>query len=222
MDPFTRLSEVLEHNEYLADLFLILHFDELGEARGEQPVLHVPASIDQLFTHEPSEANELLAKLVSLVREDARTLEANQLTALVARIRSNYLQYRGREMVRPIADEADEEIFELMHQLIPEPSGVDHLGRLTLEGSLLKKVAGTIRKSVTTTLSVSKRTGMGILMRGRDFSKLIRDRVAQLELPSRRMLLSRRRLSGHRGFMTSKVGTPPRFSWASLSVASVS
>ena len=184
-DPFTRLSEVLERNEYLADLFLILHFDESTQPTGEEPVLHVPASIDQLFIHGSNEAQEFLAALILLVREDTRTLNAQELNTLVARMRSNYLSFREGELVRPIADEADPEIFELVQQLIPEPTGESIMGRMTVRGNLLNRLARTVRQSVTTTLSVSKRTGMGILMRGRDFSRLVRDRVTQLELPAK-------------------------------------
>ena|SRR5215510_5980535 len=171
-----KLLELLDNKEYLADLFHILHFEEVEVPRapGATPILQVPVSIDRLFMKWNKESEELLAALVIWARPDTASLNPVAMTQLVSTIRSRYLALRELRIVRPIADEADPEILALIRQLLPDAGP---------RGSLLDRMTQTVRTSVTTILSVSKRTGQGILTRGRDLSRFLRDKVIQLELP---------------------------------------
>jgi hypothetical protein len=185
VDPFSALNDAVGGTEFLADLFLILYFDETTKPTDETPVLHVPQSLHQLLINQSEDSQQLLAGLIYYAREDAKTLTGDELLKLVATLREKYLLFLEREKVRPIADEADSQIRQVVMQLIPEVESEGLEGRVTLRANFLTKMRNTVRKSITTTLSVSKRTGMGILMRGHDFSRLIRDRITQLELPAK-------------------------------------
>ena len=169
------LRKVLDDNEYLADLFHLLHFDEVrvSEPSAQPPVLLVPAGIDRLFTQRSTESEDLLTALVLWARPDTASLSPAAIAELVTTIRSRYIQLRESKLVRPIADEADAEILNVLRKLLPDSSP---------RGSLVDRMTQTVRKSVTTVLTVSKRTGKAILMRGRDLSRLLRKGVDQLEI----------------------------------------
>jgi hypothetical protein len=170
------LLELLDDKEYLADLFHILHFEEVEVPRppAATPILRVPVSIDKLFTKWNKESEELLTALVIWARPETASFNPSAMTQLVSTIRSRYLALRELSLVRPIDDEADPEILALIRQLLPDAAP---------RGSLLDRMTQTVRTSVTTILSVSKRTGKGILTRGRKLSRFLRDKVIQLELP---------------------------------------
>lgn len=185
IDPFSALSDAVGGTEFLADLFLLLHFDETTKPTDEIPVLHLPQSLHQLLIDQSEDSQQLLAGLVYYAREDAKTLTGGEPLKLVATIREKYLLFLERKKVRPIADEADSQNTQVVMQLIPKVESEGLEGRVTLRANFLTRMRNTVRKSITTTLSVSKRTGMGILMRGRNFSRLIRDRITQLELPAK-------------------------------------
>lgn len=181
---FEAFSAALDKQEYIAELSFILHLDEV-EVSGDLPVLRVPECIDELFTSQVEDSEALLRALVVLWREDLSEADAERVSGLVEAIRRNYLLLRERQLVRPIADEADEEIRELMFRLIPEPEEQSYDGRMTLQGNFLRRVAGRVRKSMTTALTVSKKTGTAILTRGRRTLDVLSERIPILELPSK-------------------------------------
>jgi hypothetical protein len=176
-----KLKAALDANEYLADIFVLLHLDEtqLGTDASPSdgsPILLVPESIDKVFTGEATEADELLLAMLLWGRRDSSGASPVEMARVAATIRERYMALRQRELVRTIPDESDPEIAAAVAIIFPEPPQKDgFLGRLSR----------TVRTSVTTVLSVSRRTGQSILMRGRDLSRLIRARISQLELPAR-------------------------------------
>jgi hypothetical protein len=185
IDPFEQLIENMQRKEFLADLFLILHFDETSAPTGEEPVLRVPESLHRLLIDWSNESQAIVDALVFASRPETRALLPDAFGELVEHLRARYLEFFERNLLIPIEDEADPQIAQIIRQLIPELETEFFEGRVTLRGSLLTRMRKVVRNSVTTTLSVSKRTGMGILMRGRDFSRMIRDRITQLELPAK-------------------------------------
>lgn len=185
INPFEHLIENMQGNEFLADLFLILHFDETSAPTGEEPVLRVPESLHQLFIDWSNESLAIVGALVFAARPETRALLPDVFGELLGNLRARYIEFFEKNLLNPIEDEADPQIAQIVSQLIPEIETEFFEGRVTLRGRLLTRMRKVIRNSVTTTLSVSKRTGMGILMRGRDFSRMIRDRITQLELPTK-------------------------------------
>ena len=176
-----RLKRALEAREYLADLFLVLHLDESSsgfapDGAGPSPVLRVPASLHALLAAVPESSDDVLELMLLWAREDTRGMSGTDLGALARSIRKRYAELREARLCRPIADEADPAIDEAIARLIsaqPDARGA------------FSRMLETVRTSTVTLLSVSLRSGMSILMRGRDLCRLLRDRIAQLELPSK-------------------------------------
>jgi len=176
-----QLRASLDANEYLADIFLLLHLDETSvglqaSISSGSPILLVPACIDSIFTGDTDDADELLMAMLLWGRLDVAGVPHVELARLAVVVRERYMALRNRQLLRRIDDESDPQIAEAMASLFPESTG---------DNGLLRRLARTVRTAVTTVLSVSRKTGRSILMRGRDLSRLIRDRIAQLELPAK-------------------------------------
>ena len=92
------------------------------------------------------------------------------------RIRKKYADFKKVEQFRTIKDEADEAIKKLLWDLLPD-SGAPR--------SIAAKTKAKIRQYFTTTLGHAQRTQKAILTRGRDFVRFLRNRVIELELPSK-------------------------------------
>jgi len=197
-----KLRAALDANEYLADIFLLLHLDEtqLGAEPSlsvGSPTLLVPESIDKVFIGEAVDADELLVAILLWGRRDTSSAPPVEVARLAATIRERYMALRKRGLLRTIPDEADPQIAEVMAIIFPEPQGKD---------SLLGRLSRTVSTSVTTLLSVSRRTGRSILMRGRDLSRLIRERITQLELPARADDLAERKAAFSKRLYSFKGG----------------
>ncbi len=199
-DLSERLRRELESNEYLADIFHLLHLDE-GSNESDPPRLLVPESIDVIFTGAAEDANELLMAMLSWGRRDTVGMSVDTLAALAEKIRERYRILRSREQIRPIPDETDPQIADAMETLF----------RTREDGGLFSRLGRAVGSAIATVLAVSRRTGRSILMRGRDHVRLIRDRIVQLELPTRADELAERkaalfrRLYGFKGGKGAKV-----------------
>ena len=140
-------------------------------------MLRVPASLDALLTAAPAESGDDLLELMLLwAREDTRRMSGQDLRDLTRSVRKRYAELREARLCLPIADEAEPAIAAAISALIPTPTGAR---------GAISRMLDTVRTSTVTLLSASRRMGMSILMRGRDLCRLLRDRIAQLEIPSK-------------------------------------
>jgi hypothetical protein len=177
--PLDKLFSKLDEKEYLADIFHILHFDELDSptaTAGDHFRLLVPKSLDDLFVNWSTESEQVVAALVTWARPETRKLSPTALTLLVDTIRSRYLLLRQFQYLSAIPDEDDAEIRELMNQLLPSAPA---------QAGILARMKDTVRKSVGTVLSQSKKAGKAIFMYGRDLARFVGDRITQAELPAK-------------------------------------
>lgn len=180
--PITdRLKRALDDREYLADIFLILHLDESSsglppDGAGESPKLHVPRSLDEILMADPNAPDDVLELMLLWAREDTKRMSAEDLANLARTIRRRYSELREARLFQPIDDEADPAIAETIAQILQPPN---------VANRPLTRMFHVVRTSVVTLLSASRRTGKSILMRGRDFIRLLRDRITQLDLPSK-------------------------------------
>lgn len=212
------LKKSLEADRYLADLFLLLHLEETSsglppEGSGQSPALLVPASLDAVLSTESRQDEDLLEMMLLWARSDTKGMSGTDLSALAEAIRKRYGQLREAALLRVIEDEADLAIAEVIEA---------HLSAPPSSRGAFARMLQTVRESTVTLLSASKRTGMSILMRGRDFCRLVRDRITQLELPAKADALVElkaglfRRLYAFKGVKGTKV-----FVGIALSVAGI-
>jgi hypothetical protein len=179
--PYDELIRKLSDNEYLADIFHVLHFDEVPTPVApsfpqDHARLLVPQSLDALLMGETDGSDEVLAALIAWARPDVRSFSQPAMANLVNAIRGRYAALRQYAYVQPIADEDDHEIRDILARLLPQ---------FPAQRGTVERMKDIVRRSVTTVLSHSKRTGTAILMRGRELAKFLRDRVGQLELPAK-------------------------------------
>ena len=178
-NPIDDLIRKLDDSNYVADLFLLLHLDELDEPTATNTDalrLHVPKCVDDLMAEDSDASDDVLKALILWARPDLRCANGLLVDMIVDDIRSKYAALRRFQYVQPVADEADPQVTLALARLLTGPRK---------KAGPIARTKDTIRRAVTTVLSYSKRTGTAILMRGRQLAELLRDWLVSLELPSR-------------------------------------
>lgn len=179
MNPIDDLIRKLDASTYVADLFLLLHLDELEQPTAtntEDVRLFVPACIDQLLTVSSDNSDAVLKAMLVWARPDLLPSNEEGIRQIIDDIRATYAALRHYQYLQPIADEVDSDVASALRRLLAASRG------RTGPAAFMK---GTVQQAVTTILSYSKRTSTAILMRGRQLAEFLRDWIVSLELPSR-------------------------------------
>jgi hypothetical protein len=179
MNPLDDLISKLDDSVYVADLFLLLHLDELDQPTAtntENVRLEVPECIDILMMKDSKDSDAVLKAMIMWARPDLRCSNEPPIDMIIDDIRANYAALRQYKFLQPIEDESDKEVISALARVLSGPR--KRVGPIA-------RMKNTIRKAVTTILSHSKRTGTAILMRGRQLAEFLRDRLVSLEMPSK-------------------------------------
>jgi hypothetical protein len=179
-DAEHRLKELFSRKEYLADPFWILSLDQVdlsSEIPSAAPQLKVPRSLDEVFSkHDDPQQRDLLEALVLWAQPSTEAIEPHDLRARAEEVRRRYVYLRERGRISVIDDVDDQQISELLREILPdEDEGAGLFGRMRR----------TLRKSITTILTISRDTGAAIVSRGHDLADLLKKKIAQLRAPER-------------------------------------
>lgn len=169
----------LDDSDFVADLFLVLHLDEIEQpttSNTDGLLLRVPQCIDDLLSRESDGSAEVLKALITWARPETRTFSDPALETIADSIRSRYAALKQYGYLQSITDESDPEIAAALARALPAAKQ---------QTGVVQRMKETVRKSITTVLSFSKRTGMAILMRGRELTEFVRDWFISLELPAK-------------------------------------
>jgi hypothetical protein len=171
----------LDESEYLADLFLVLHLDDIEQpiASTERLQLQVPQCLDDLFVRDSEGADKILEALMIWARPEIRAFSESALAIVVDEIRSRYSAFKQNKFLQTIPDESNGEIAAVLAQVVPAATEQKE------QEGIIQRMKKIVRMYLTTVFTRSKRTGRAILMRGRELAELVRDWVISLELPSK-------------------------------------
>lgn len=179
-DAEHRLKELFSRKEYLADPFWILSLDQIdlsGEIPSAAPQLKVPRSLDEVFSKDDDpQHRDLLEALVLWARPATEAIEPGELSARAEEVRKRYLYLKERGRIVVIDDIEDKQIAELLREILPDERG---------GGGIFGRMRRTLRKSITTILTISRDTGAAIVSRGHDLADLLKKKVSQLRAPER-------------------------------------